>query len=83
MERNQQGDKVFSSSAEAVANLRTWTLDVVRWLHQCREQGYVSEIERARTRLNDIANVTVRWIEDRERRLSNPCPHCGRMRDSA
>mgnify|MGYP001564124129 FL=1 len=59
-------DKHYSSAEEAVQFLRAATRKTIRWLHECRENRTVLFFQQYRSLLNDIANVTVRWIEERE-----------------
>ena len=62
------GNKHYSSSLEAVQFLRDTSKAVVRWLHECREGGgQMPMFPHYRSLLNDMSNVTIRWIEEQER----------------
>jgi hypothetical protein len=61
-----RGDKHYSSPEEAILFLRAATRKTIRWLHECRENRTVLFFQQYRSLLNDIANVTIRWIEERE-----------------
>lgn len=92
---DRNGDKHFSSAMEAEMFLQDATRGLVRWLHECRESGQMIHFPKYRSILNDIANVTSRWIRQREgditdlqirlhdtrmRLEANLCPDCGARR---
>lgn len=65
------GNKHYSSSLEALQFLQATTKSIVRWLHECRENGgELISLPHYRSLLNDIANVTIRWIDAQEKRIS-------------
>ena len=71
MLRDAEGNKIFESSEEAFNFLQQQTTEIVRWLHQCREI-YHAELPffpQYRTRLNDISNVTRRYIASQDIRI--------------
>lgn len=66
------------------------TREIVVWLHKCMEEGArLPAFPHYRSRLNDIANMTKRWLINRERKIaylqekldevntSSLCPRCG------
>lgn len=66
------------------------TKGLVRWLHECRENGgRLFLFPQYRSVINDIGQVTMRWITEQERRISEleqalreakqaaRCPECG------
>lgn len=90
MERTPQGDKTFSSSLEAILFLEEKTREIVAWLHKCMNSGArLPAFPHYRSRLNDVSNMTRRWIIARERKImylqekldevttSSLCPRCG------
>lgn len=72
--------------------LRAWTRSVVRWLHECQDAGArLFLFPQYRSLLNDLSNVTQRWILQQEQLISNlqerireletgRCPACGARR---
>lgn len=89
MQYGPDGNRYYSSADEAVQFIRDNTKALVRWLHLCREQGArLPAFPQYRSLVNDIANITARWIEEREgvvsalrHELNRPCPACGHIRD--
>ena len=70
MQWDSERNKHYSSSLEALQFLQTTTRSIVRWLHECRETGEMPSLPHYRSLLNDIANVTIRWIDSQERRIT-------------
>lgn len=90
MQWDRDGNKHFSSAMEAVMFLQGATRGLVRWLHECRENGgKLFLFPQYRSVINDIGQVTSRWITEQERRISDLeqalhdargaalCPSCG------
>lgn len=64
-----QGNRHYSSALEGIQFLRDNSKSLVRWLHECREDGgRLIHFPQYRSLINDIANVTIRWIDEQERR---------------
>jgi hypothetical protein len=89
MERDSKGNKVFSSSLEAMIFLDETSREIVAWIHKCLDEGAVlPAFPHYRSRLNDISMITQRFIENRERKInalqdkldnaitSSLCPRC-------
>ena len=89
MKRNEQGDRIFESTAEAQVFIEDESRKIARWLYECREHGGILlSYPHYRSKLNDISNITRRFLLEQERLIlrlreekrelseSSLCPRC-------